>query len=98
IIKKYGFPSIDRIRKYYKKEFIDPEFNPYILLVHSPEKYWKELKTLMKKELAERRINKCTYGHLLWHVTGRKSFQPMLDNGYEMVQENGQTTLKSTCK
>ncbi len=98
IIKKYGFPSVKRIKKYYNKEFIDPEFNPYILLVHAPEKYWEELKILMALELEKGRIDKCTYGHLLWHATGRKSFKPMLDNGYVMTVENGQTRLKSTCQ
>jgi len=98
ITKKYGFPGLERIKKYYKKEFTDKEFNPYIILVHAPKQYQEELKSLMKNELDKGRINKCTYGHLLWHFTGRKSFQPMLDNGYEMVKENGKTTLKSTCK
>ncbi|PHQ28048.1 hypothetical protein [Leeuwenhoekiella nanhaiensis] len=97
ITKKYGFPSLNRIKKYYHEEFADPEFNPYILLVHAPKKYWEELKILMKSELDSGVISKCTYGHLLWHITGRKSFQPMLDNGYEMVVKNGKTTLKSTC-
>jgi hypothetical protein len=98
ITKKYGFPSLNRIKKYYDKGFVDPEFNPYILLVHSPKKYWEELKVLMKIELDNGVISKCTYGHLLWHLTGRKSFQPMLENGYEMVEENGKKILKSTCK
>ncbi|WP_010232335.1 hypothetical protein, partial [Gillisia marina] len=98
ITKKYGFPSLKRLQPFYDKEFVDPEFNPYIILVHSPKEYWDELKTLMKSELDQGRISKCTYGHLLWQITGRKSFQPMLDNGYEMVEENGNIVLKSTCK
>ena len=98
ITEKYGFPSTKRIKMYYEEEFNDPEFNPYILLIHAPKEYWNELITLMKNELDNNRISKCTYGHMLWHFTGRKSFQPMLDNGYEMVEENGKTILKSTCK
>ncbi|MEL4309053.1 hypothetical protein [Joostella sp. CR20] len=98
IIKTYGFPTSDRIKMYYKEPFNDAEFNPYILLVHAPKEYWEELKPLIKTELDEGRINICTYGHLLWHFTGRQSFQPMLDNGYELVEENGKTILKSTCK
>ncbi|WP_037320041.1 hypothetical protein [Salegentibacter sp. Hel_I_6] len=97
ITKKYGFPDLERIKKFYNREFTDKEFNPYIILVHAPKEYQEELKSLMKNELEKGRINKCTYGHLLWHFTGRKSFQPMLDNGYEMVEENGKTSLKSTC-
>ncbi|NQX85898.1 MAG: hypothetical protein HRT67_08325 [Flavobacteriaceae bacterium] len=98
ITKKYGFPSTKRIKKYYKKEFVDPEFNPLIIFIHSPRKYWNELKELMLKEYQNGIINQCQYGYALWQFTGRKSFQPMLDNGFEMVEENGITTLKSTCE
>lgn len=98
ITKKYGFPSTERIRKYYKKEFVDPEFNPLIIFIHSPKKYWDELKELMLKEYQNGIINQCQYGYALWQFTGRQSLQPMLDNGFEMVEENGKTTLKSTCE
>lgn len=97
ITKKYGFPGTKRIRQYYDKAFSDPEFSPAILLVHAPKAYWEELKLLMKTELEEGRIDRCTYGHMLWHFTGRKSFQPLLDNGFVMEEENGRTNLKSTC-
>ncbi|GAB7087418.1 hypothetical protein [Marinifilum fragile] len=97
ITKKYGFPRLNRIRKYYKKDFIDPEFNPLVIFVHSPKEYWKELKELILNEYKQELISQCQYGYLLWHFTGRKSLQPMLDNGYEMVTENGKTRLKSTC-
>lgn len=98
ITKKYGFPSIDRIKKYYNKEFVDPEFNPLIIFIHSPKKYWDELKELMLNEYKTGTINQCQYGYSLWQFTGRKSFQPMLDNGFKMVEENGKKTLKSTCE
>lgn len=97
ITRKYGFPGVKRIRQYYDREFADPEFSPYILLVHAPKSTWEELKLLMKNELDEGRIDRCTYGHMLWHFTGRKSFQPMLDNGFVMEEKNGHTHLKSTC-
>ena len=98
ITKKYGFPSIERIKKYYDKEFVDPEFNPLIIFIHSPRKYWDELKKLMLSEYENGRINQCQYGYALWQFTGRKNFQPMLNNGYEMIKENGKTRLKSTCE
>ena len=98
ITKKYGFPSTDRIKKYYNKEFVDPEFNPLIIFIHSPKKYWDELKEIMLNEYKNGVINQCQYGYALWQFTGRKSFQPMLDNGFKMVKENGKTTLKSTCE
>ena len=98
ITKKYGFPSTDRIKKYYNKEFVDPEFNPLIIFIHSPKKYWDQLKELMLHEYKNGVIHQCQYGYALWQFTGRKSFQPMLDNGFEMVEENGRKTLKSTCE
>jgi hypothetical protein len=98
ITKKYGFPSIERIKKYYKKEFVDAEFNPLIIFIHSPKKYWEELKELMLIEYKTGIINQCQYGYALWQFNGRKSFQPMLDNGFKMVEENGKKTLKSTCE
>lgn len=97
ITKKYGFPSTKRIKQYYDKEFSDPEFSPAILLVHAPKSYWEELKLLMKNELEEERIDRCTYGHMLWHFTGRQSFKPLLENGFVMEEKNGRTNLKSTC-
>lgn len=98
ITKKYGFPSTERIKKYYNKEFVDPEFNPLIIFIHSPRKYWDELKELMLNEYQNGVINQCQYGYLLWHFTGRQSFKPMLDNGYKLIEENGKTTLQPTCK
>ena len=98
ITKKYGFPSTERIKKYYNKEFVDPEFNPLIIFIHSPRKYWDELKELMLNEYQNGVINQCQYGYLLWQFTGRQSFKPMLDNGYKLIEENGKTTLQPTCK
>lgn len=97
ITKKYGFPSVDRIRKYYDKEFADPEFNPILFFIHSPKKYWEELKVLMLNEYEAGVISQCQYGYMLWQFTGRKSFQPMLDNGYKLVEEDGRTVLTPTC-
>lgn len=98
IIKKYGFPSNLRIRKYYKEKFENPEFTALLLLVHSPKLYWEELKNIMKKEFDQKNIDQCNYGFFLWHISGRKSWQPLLDNGYIIVEENGKSILKSTCK
>lgn len=98
ITKKYGFPSVKRIRQFYFDEFADPEFNPLLLLIHSPSDYSDELKTLMMNEYKIGNINQCQYGYLLWHLEGRKSMQPMLDNGFKMDEENGMITMKSTCK
>lgn len=98
ITQKYGFPTIKRLKKYYDKDFSDKEFNPLVIFIHSPNKYWEELKILIKSEYDNKMINQCEYGYLLWHFTGRINFQPMLDNGYKIVEENGRKILKSTCK
>ncbi len=93
LTKIYGFPSKSRIEKIYKKE-LDNEFNPYILIVHAPKKYWDELKVMIKKELENNRLSRCEYGHLLWHLNGRKNMQDMLDNGFKLVtNENGQQVI-----
>lgn len=93
LTKIYGFPSLSRIEKIYNKE-LDDEFNPYILIVHAPKKYWDELKIIIKKELENKHLSRCEYGHILWHLNGRKNMQDMLDNGFELVtNENGQQVL-----
>jgi len=98
IIKKYGFPSLKRIRRYTDKEFSDPDFSPFILLQNAPEKYWKKLRKLMKKEYDAGRINQCAYGFVLWDLSLDKSFKPMLDNGYVMETRDGVPFLKPTCE
>ncbi len=98
ITKKYGFPSLSRINRYYEKEFRDPDFHANLIFIHAPPKYWEELTTLMKEEYELGNINKCIYGYLLWHFKGRKSMQPMLDNGWEFVEKDGRRILKSMCE
>jgi len=97
ITKKYGFPSVQRIKKYYKKDFVDKEFNPVIIFIHAQKKYWDELKSLMQVEFDNKRINRCTYGYLLWHFNGRKDIKYMLDNGFELKKDKmGRTRLEAT--
>ena len=96
ITKKYGFPSRQRIKKYYKKE-LDEEFSPHIIFIHSSNEFWEELEYLMKKEKEKGFYNKCAYGHLLWHIHGRHNIQYMLDNGFEYIIDNqGRKILKGT--
>ena len=95
LTKIYGFPSKSRIEKIYKKP-LGEEFNPYILIVHAPKKYWEELKKIAKNELQNKHLNRCEYGHILWHLNGRKNFNDMLDNGFELItNEDGQKVLKA---
>ncbi|WP_037320361.1 hypothetical protein [Salegentibacter sp. Hel_I_6] len=93
ITQKYGFPSAQRLKKF-SKDSID--FNPLILLIHSPSRFSKELIEIAKYEKSKDRIKKCDFGYLLWHLKGRSDFQPMLDNGYEMAKnEDGTFSLKA---
>jgi len=88
ITRKYGFPSTKRIKKYYKKKLNNPEFNPATIFIHAPKIYSDELKVLMKSELEAKRIDRCTFGFILWHLNGRHGFKDMLDNGYVMEGRN----------
>lgn len=90
ITNKYGFPSIKRVKTYYKGTL---DFNPVVLFIHSPFKFSLELKALMKEELHQKNLDRCTYGYLLWHFEGRKDFKPMLENGYEFVNQDGKMVL-----
>jgi hypothetical protein len=57
IIKKYGFPSIKRISQYTDQEFRNPYFSPFVLLQNAPRRYWKKIKSLMRKEYKSGRIS-----------------------------------------
>ena len=93
ITQKYGFPSAQRLKKFSKDSI---EFNPLILLIHSPSRFSKELIEIAEYEKSKDRIKKCDFGYLLWHLKGRSDFQPMLDNGYEMAKnEDGTFSLKA---
>ena len=73
---------------------LDEEFNPYILIVHAPKKYWAELKGLLNKELEAKYLSRCEYGHILWHLNGRKNINDMLNNGFKMIPNaEGQEVL-----
>lgn len=92
LTKKYGFPSAERLKQF-SDEKID--FSPLIILIHSPFDYSEELKQIAIIENKEGRLKKCDFGYLLWHLGGRSDFQPMLDNGYEMIKnEDGTIKLK----
>jgi hypothetical protein len=99
ITKKYGFPSRQRIKKYYNKE-LDEEFSPHIIFIHSAKEFWEELEILMTTEKEKGFYNKCQYGHLLWHIHGRKNIQYMLDNGFKFItDEQGRKVLSGVdCK
>ena len=94
IIKTYGFPSAKRIRELTNLKL---DFQPYILLMHSPSNYWEDLKLLVELERKEGNINKCEYGYLLWHLNGRKDMKYFLENGY-VLEEQPDGKKKMTAK
>lgn len=98
IIKKYGFPGNERIRLYYDKEFRDPKFMPYRLLENAPLEHSIKLKKLLRKELKKGRINKCTYGNLMWRLSRPMDTQILLDNGYVMEEKDGVPHFKPDCE
>jgi len=95
ITTKYGFPSNERIKKYYTKKIPNPEFSALIIFIHSPKRFWKEIEVLMTREYDQGRINRCAYGYLKWHLNGRNDMRHFLENGYKLVEvENGKKVMK----
>ena len=94
ITKKYGFPSVKRLNANLPQK-IKGEFNPIILLLHSPKQYWEELIPLMTKEYKLGTIDRCSYGYIMWHFHGRKDISFLLNNGYKLTNENGVQGVKA---
>lgn len=97
IINKYGFPSVTRLEAYSDVEI---NFNPVIILIHTPFSMAKELLPIIDREYANGNLrNKCEYGYILWNIHGRSDFKYMLENGYIMeTDKDGKFNLISTCK
>lgn len=99
LIERYGYMEKGRFEKLTNKEL---NIDIGIILVHSnSEKYKDKIIKIINKEIKlGNYTNKCSYGHLLWHLNGRNDFSYFLNNGYEMVKlENGDTQMKPVhCK
>ena len=72
----------------YLPEKIRGEFNPIILLMHSPKEYWDELIIEMTKEYKLQNLDRCSYGYVMWHFHGRKNMSFLLNNGFKITNEN----------
>lgn len=96
IIDTYGFPSTKRLKQFGNQHL---DFNPLIILVHTPFSFSSKVIPVIEKEYAAGNLkNRCEYGYLLWHLNGRRDFSHMLNNGYEMViNEDGSRVLESKC-
>ncbi|RNL68632.1 hypothetical protein ED312_23050 [Sinomicrobium pectinilyticum] len=97
IIDQYGFPSIDRLEQL---GGTDIDFNPIIILIHTPFSMVEKLIPIAEREFKNGNFkSKCEYGYLLWHLHGRSDFRYMLENGYIMeTDEDGKFHLKNTCE
>lgn len=65
IISKDGFPD-------FKKLNCDGYAAPFLIFVHSPEEFWSEIETAIKKELKYNRMTTGDYEYIMWHLKGRK--------------------------
>ena len=72
IVKKYGFPSVDRL---------GAPVSAWLIFQHSPKNFWRELNLLIKKESRKGNIPIAETTMLKWHLNGRKGipFIPGID-------------------
>lgn len=67
ITKNIGFPNTKRIK---------PSVAAWLIFQHSPKKYSKELKILLKKEYKAGRLPDLEYNMIVWHLNGREGPLP----------------------
>ncbi|TXD49767.1 hypothetical protein [Polaribacter sp. IC073] len=65
IIEEYGFPDKEKLNC---KEYIAP----FLVFVHSQEKYWKKIEKVINIEKNKGRISQGDYDYIMWHLNGRK--------------------------
>ena len=94
ITKKYGFPTVKRMNSYLPVK-IKGEFNPIVILLHSPKIFWEEAITLITNEFNIGNLDRCSYGYIMWHLHGRKDMSFLLNNGFKMTNENGIQGVKA---
>ena len=63
IVKKYGFPSVDRL---------EAPVAAWLIFQHAPSSFWPELKTIVAKELKKGNLPSAEAAMLNWHLNGRK--------------------------
>lgn len=74
IIKKYGFPSVERLEQ---------GIPVWIILQHASLDYREELLELLEKEFKAKRIPNNEYQMIIWHLNGRKGL-PIKMEGIEI--------------
>lgn len=97
ISNSVGYPSLKRIKRYYQGS-LPSEFNPVMILVHSPEKYWDQIREMAEREKDKGNLGKCDYGYIMWHVSGRKENKYLADNGIKFAANSaGRAIYIWTC-
>ena len=77
IVRKYGFPNTERLGVY--------KANAYFIFVHSPRKYFDEIRTLMNREYGAGRVSDYEKGYIFWHLDGRKGMPPTSGKNGEAI-------------
>ncbi|THD68030.1 hypothetical protein E7Z59_10310 [Robertkochia marina] len=98
ITDSVGYPSLSRIKKYYKPNL--PEgFNPTIFFIHSNKKYWSKINQLAEREFKNGNMGKCDYGYIKWHTSERKENKYLDENGIEYAtNSDGRAVFIRTCE
>jgi hypothetical protein len=65
IIRTYGFPSMERVRR------LDNDLAPHIILMHAPAMYFDTIRALLNAEREAGRITVFEYEQIMWHLNGR---------------------------
>jgi hypothetical protein len=75
ITNKYGFPSHNRLITELGIE-VNKKLtsSPHIIFVHSPEKYYSEIRELVIREYKKGRMTKNVCSHIFWHLNGREGY------------------------
>jgi len=81
-IKKFGYPDIKKI---------GCKNSPDLILLHSQEKYHKEIKRIIDSEFNNGRINSFLYASILRHIGGRKE-----NNLNKILIENNTSILRDS--
>ena len=98
ITDSVGYPSLKRIKKYYKKK-LPEEFNPTIFFVHANKKYWSKIKTVAEREFSNGNMGMCDFGYIMWHISGRKENSYLENNGIRFAANSeGRAIYIETCE
>lgn len=79
ITKDYGFPSKQRLES--------KTASAYLIFVHSPEQYHKEINSLITSEYKAKRISEYEKAYIFWHINKRKGLPPRLSKNGKIIYD-----------